>query len=333
MKALSDSFSLPLFDEESPPQTSLRDRLRKVEWSYSKRNELEQCPRRFYFDYYGAAKRRAKNESQKVLLQGLKQLHNRHERTGQILHLIIAQYFRGQSADPLDESAMVRWAQKIFAADLEHSRKAGRNLRVGAGRYPAVQLSEFFHGDAQADELCEAAQEKLFKALQTFAKSKKLSRIRDIRGHSSVRIEKKFKLPAMACRVAGVVDFAANTQVNPGIVDWKIGTPSGAEDDSLQLAIYALWGATEFGKPPETIRIFKAYLGSDDLQPFRCTTNTLENAKRRIGQDALRLLETIEYGNAGRVKAFTACAQPRVCSLCRYLTACEEGREAVYGRN
>jgi PD-(D/E)XK nuclease superfamily len=332
MNTPPDSVVLSLFEEEArAPQTCLRDRLRKVEWSYSKRNELEQCPRRFYFDYYGTAKRRAKNEPQKVFLQSLKQLHNRHERAGQILHFVIAQYFRTQNAEPLDESGMVRWALNVFTGDLEHSKKAGRNLTVGAGRYPAVQLLEFFHGEADAGELCEAAQEKLLAALRTFARSEKLARIRKIRGHSSIRVERRFKLTGLSCRVAGIVDFAANTQANPGIVDWKIGTPTSAEDDSLQLAVYALWGAMEFGMAPETVRIFKAYLGSDDLQRFRCTTDTIEKAKRRIGQDALRLLETVEYGNSGRAEAFTACAQPRVCALCRYLTACKEGMEAVYG--
>jgi len=150
-----------------------------------------------------------------------------------------------------------------------------------------------------------------------------------MRGHPSVLIEKKFNLRNLACRVLGVVDFAARNEGDPGIVDWKIGTGDASDDDSLQLAVYAMWGAETFRCSPHSIRIFKAYLGSGEVNRFRSTEQASNNAQRRILQDAKRMLEMEQYGSAGNIAAFTACAQRRICSLCRYLTVCPEGMEAV----
>ena len=72
-----------------------------------------------------------------------------------------------------------------------------------------------------------AALAKLLKALDTFNKCEALERVREMRGHPSVLIEKKFNLRNLACRVLGVVDFAARNEGDPGIVDWKIGTGDG----------------------------------------------------------------------------------------------------------
>ena len=66
----------------------------RLKWSYSKRDVLEQCPRRFYCQYYGANRGKAKDDPAKQELQQLKLAGNRYTRTGAILHLVIAEYFR-----------------------------------------------------------------------------------------------------------------------------------------------------------------------------------------------------------------------------------------------
>lgn len=324
--------SLPMFDLGEPPEITipLREQLRRIQWSYSKRNELEQCPRKYYFDYFGASARKAKSENRKPLLRKLKSLQNRHERAGKILHLVIARYFRSASEKmPLDEKGMLQWASKLFSTDVTFSRANERELVESQEEFPPAQLLEFFHGQSDAEDLCAAALAKLLKALETFNKCEALEKVRAMRGHPSVLIEKKFNLRNLACRVLGVVDFAARNEGDPGIVDWKIGTGDASDDDSLQLAVYAMWGGETFRCSPHAIRIFKAYLGSGEVNRFRSTEQASNNAQRRILQDAKRMLEMEQYGSAGNIAAFTACAQRRICSLCRYLTVCPEGMEAV----
>ena len=67
-----------------------------LKWSFSKHGVRKQCPRRFYYQYYGGNSRLAKDEADKDLLRRLKLLVNREERTGQLLHLAIATYLPRQ---------------------------------------------------------------------------------------------------------------------------------------------------------------------------------------------------------------------------------------------
>lgn len=55
---------------------------------------MEQCPLRYYFEYYGSHLRMARDEPRKERLRFLKSLSNRHLRTGTIVHLIIRTYFK-----------------------------------------------------------------------------------------------------------------------------------------------------------------------------------------------------------------------------------------------
>ena len=89
MKA-SKAYQPPLFEVPIP----LADQMEKVEWSYSRRSTLNQCARKYYFEYYGSNKYTAVREPLKEQLHFLKQLQNRYERTGFILHLMISQYFK-----------------------------------------------------------------------------------------------------------------------------------------------------------------------------------------------------------------------------------------------
>ena len=328
--------TLPIFDASTPPHRAERfgERLSKAEWSYSKRNELEQCPLKYYNDYYGASARTAKGEPLKELLRKLKRLHNRHERAGQILHVVIARYFRSaRSTSTFDAKDMINWARKLFQTDLQLSRESGREIANPPGKFPPVQLLEFFHGQADAEELCAAAEAKLIRAQQIFSSSPRLKKIRAIRSRDDLRIEKKFWLRGFPCRVTGVVDFAARTEDVPGIFDWKIGEQTAGEDDSLQLTVYALWGAAEFECNAEEVRVFKVFLGGDIVVPYHSRGGSIETAYRRIAQDAERILEMDFYGRSARSRAFSPASQRRICLLCRYLSVCSAGKEAVYGRN
>ena len=331
---VAEELMLPIFEDEAlaSSKPSVLARLKSIEWSYSKRGVLEQCPRKYYFGYYGSAVRKARGEPQKARLRALKKLKNRNERAGEILHRVIAHYFRSAGSHRvMDGKGMADWARKMFSADLAFSRRARGELPQPQGEYPPSQLLEFFHGQIDAEELYRETERRLLSALANFAENRSFASVRALRGEPSVRVEKRFRMSSFPCAVSGVVDLAAEWSGTPGVVDWKIGNRSAGEDDSLQLNVYALWGEAEFSSSPEGVQLFKAFLGSSDLVRYHCTPVTLDRAKMRIVQDALRMATVEDYGRHGEMRAFTACAQPRVCALCPFLTICPEGKECVRG--
>ena len=93
-----------------------------MQWSYSRRSLLEQCPRAYYYQYYGANKRTAKAEPLKDHLHFLKSLTNRHLRSGDIVHLVIRTYLNSlQRKDIWDVSRVLDWARQIFQNDYSYS--------------------------------------------------------------------------------------------------------------------------------------------------------------------------------------------------------------------
>jgi hypothetical protein len=113
-------------------------------------------------------------------------------------------------------------------------------------------------------------------------------------------------------------------------VDWKLGEEDNAGDDSLQLAVYALWAVQTYGYEPRSIRVCKIFLGSEKIVDFRCNDEVLAVARARILQDAERMLLLDKYGKDANANAFTPSAQQAVCRLCSFLKVCPEGKEAAY---
>ncbi len=60
---MTEQLQLSLFnfqDDYLPTQTK-KTNTGKLKWSHSKRSSLEKCPRGYYYKYYGANKRTAKD--------------------------------------------------------------------------------------------------------------------------------------------------------------------------------------------------------------------------------------------------------------------------------
>lgn len=322
---------LSLFEAATlePPPAPLKERLRCVEWSFSRRSTFEQCPQKYYLDYYGGSKRRAPAEAEKPLIRQLKLRQNRYERTGEIVHSAIANYFRlAQKGTIQSAKNLIQQAQRMLAGDVAASQAAQSNgTPSGTASGP---LLEFFNDPTNAETLYEDASKRMSAALQNFASHPRYEKIRNAGRSIGTEVERMFKLTTLPCRVTGIVDFAVRASGKPAVVDWKSGKPSQSEEDSLQLTAYALWGAKNFGGPPEKIAIYKAFLGSGSLVSFPLTQASVEKGKRRILQDVERMIEMHDYGDQGRRRAFTPCAQSKVCILCPYLPICPEGKECQH---
>src|SRR5437899_2263695 len=95
---------------------------KRVAWSYSRRSVFDQCPRRYYYQYYGSDLRTALEEPHKDTLKQLKGLQNRYERVGALLHLAIATYFRqAQAGEILTLPRLLNGIQKMFRDDYTYS--------------------------------------------------------------------------------------------------------------------------------------------------------------------------------------------------------------------
>jgi hypothetical protein len=324
---------LSLFENGTlePSPVPLKERLRSVEWSYSRRNTFEQCLLKYYFDYYGSIKRYAPHEPDKALIRGLKLRQNRYERTGEIIHEVIADYFRAaQNGRVHSLNLMVERAKRSLSDHVTFSRTETGNSSSAVTPAQSAQLVEFCNDREAAEDLYRDAEQRMVSAIQNFEQHSRYEEIRATGRSTPTEIERMFRLKNWPCRVAGVVDFAARACGVPAVVDWKSGKQYHSEDDSLQLTAYSFWGAENFGCPPEKVVVYKAFLSTGELVRYKQTKLSLDKGKRRILQDVERMVEIHQYGVEGRRRAFTPCAQSKVCILCPYLKICPEGKESVH---
>jgi CRISPR/Cas system-associated exonuclease Cas4 (RecB family) len=312
---------------EAPPPSARTD-VAPVTWSYSRRSTLEQCARRYYYQYFGGNKRLARNDPDKETLHFLKVISNRFERSGSLMHLAVSRWLRAlQRGESRDMESLIRWVSGIFAADRAFSRQYpdGDGPQV-EGSFPPVLLREFHYRHPDAEQLCDEAANRMLTALRGFPGNLRFAAFQAGASTPDAIIEGAVRLRTLPCKIEGRIDLAYRQDGRVVVVDWKLSEASGNGDESLQLAVYALWAIEHFGCDPSSLEIYKGYLLSGEVVMFRLDPAILVAAKARVVQDAERMIALEAYGRDGVTDAFTPCAHPAVCSLCPFQRVCPEGR-------
>ena len=292
------------------------------EWSYSRQVTLEQCARKYYYQYYGSILKKSNNDPQKEKLHFLKQLQNRHLLAGDILHRVIRTHlnkFRQGEQWTLDR--LLSWAQKIYRTNLEYSRRYKHGTPLPDEKYPPVLLLEFYYGLPDAKALCAEAEERISTALTNFTTSENLAQFRAGAGKASAMIEKSVRLKETHFTLRGTIDLAYREEDRVVIVDWKVGS-AGSIDDSLQMLAYAWWARREFKCPVDYITPHRVHLADGTVSTFTVSEKDLRRVEARILQDLERMQRADHYGQLGTVGAFTPCAQPKICMLCPFQEVC-----------
>jgi PD-(D/E)XK nuclease superfamily len=224
--AIQKAMSL-LSPEHGATLSRVRDLLPQQRWSYSRRSVLEQCPRRYYYEYYAATVARGRRDPRIERLRRLKSLQNRYERTGTITHLVIATYFRkAQAGDVWKPYRVVDWARAIFRADVDYSTADPEGLSPREGRFPPVLLHEYFYRQRDALELCTAAEERLVAAVRVFFESINLAEFRLAGSQLGALVERNLTVSGLPCKTGGKLDLAFATSGYVTVVDWKLGEPN-----------------------------------------------------------------------------------------------------------
>lgn len=304
-----------------------RDNYAGLNWSYSRRESVDQCTRRYFFQYYADA---LEDAELRTRAQFLKALKNRHLRTGELVHLMIGTYFKKlKQGKRLSADWLSKWARELFQED----RKYSAHIRAGGSpanqQYPPVILDEIVNEVDGQGELLAQSQDQMLRAIQQFFKSEAFLEFRALGASPESHIERKFTLNGFPARVSGKLDLAVGNESSATVVDWKIGRASDGGAESLQLATYGLWAAVQFGVNEENVRIAKAHLLSQDVVEFKADQQAFANARVRILQDLERMVILHRYGRLGVIDAFRPNPQKGVCRLCPFREVCPEGRAVV----
>lgn len=312
---------------EVPETPAREDACAGLRLSYSRRESLDQCTRRYFFQYYGSA---LENSELQAKVQFLKGVKNRHLRTGELVHLVIGTYFKKlKQGKQAFADGLTKWAKELFRQDQVYSVHIRNGGRAASQPFPPVVLDEILNERTGQDRLLVRAEEQLLNSLEQFFKSSAFSDFRVLGASAGSQIERKFSLGGFPGPVSGKVDLAAPSEHGATVVDWKIGSASDGGAESLQLAMYGMWAMKEFGVSGENVRIAKAHLISEEVVEFKADQHAFANARVRILQDFERMGILHGYGKAGAIGAFTPNPQQGVCRLCPFRKICPEGQAVV----
>jgi hypothetical protein len=313
---------------ETPELEGTTDAYAGLNWSYSRREALEHCTRRYFFQYYASTLPTGEFKTKVNFLRGVK---NRYLRTGEIAHLMIATYFKKlKIGRNLSEDWLSKWAKDLLLEDRRYSLHIRNGGAFAQQQFPPTILDEVLNGSEGDEVLLDHAKEQMLGAIQNFFRSPAFAEFRSLGALPEARIECKLSLPGFPVPVTGKIDLAAVSDANATLVDWKIGGSSDGGTESLQLATYGFWATTEFRTDEQNVRIVKAYLTTGEVVQFNIDLKAFVNARVRILQDLERMVILHRYGKSALIEAFTPNPQEGVCRLCPFREVCPEGKAAIH---
>lgn len=310
--------------EKTGPSLSVQDATRSVKWSYSRRAVLEQCSRRYYYQYFGANKNTAKKEPAKEMIHFLKtRVQSRYLVSGSALHTVIKTYFfKARQGDRWDADRLVGFAKKIYGESWQYSQQHPDGKISPAVQYLPSLLQEYYYEVPESDQLCAAEEKRLLDAVRSFATNELYQTFRSAGCENISLVEEKVQLANFPCKASGKIDLAFTDERSASVLDWKLGHADGVGDESLQLAFYALWAVDHFQSKPEDLRLYKVHLASNEIVYFPLHPEILASARTRILQDAERMSFLESYGSGAVVEAFSRCEKPLVCRDCLFRSVC-----------
>lgn len=319
--------------------------------SHSKRDLLETCPRRYFYEYYASSlkerpdKKRVRvqrtlfedqstestttfSSDRIALARQLKQLSGCFLLAGDILHQLIALHLKKRSGWP------VQWflgkASERFDQAVTFSRDPVTNASLADQQYPPPMLMEFFYNDPKADERSSEARHKLLGAIRNFFETASIVELSQKLLAGDSRIEVRIALEKLdGFGIDGWVDFAGRDERGVQVVDWKMGRMTGNRD-SLQLVTYGWWAAKEYGVDPTCVRVRRVFLADPTIEEDRpLSESLLRRGKARIVQDVELMKQMDVYGQAGNEEAFSPCEIENVCRQCKYQALCPASRSGL----
>ncbi|MGH7163627.1 MAG: PD-(D/E)XK nuclease family protein [Planctomycetota bacterium] len=293
-------------------------------WSLSRHRTFQDCPRRYWYHYYGSWGGWAPDapaEARELYL--LKNITNFDLAAGDCVHRAIEralqQWARGVATDP--EQA-VAWCKQEMQRALEESR-------AEAWRENPKRCTRFFehhYGPPPDRATLERVAAKVGTSVRGFFGSAAYARIRETDPADWLPIEKLDSFVFEGTKVFAVPDFACRSDGEVILFDWKTGRRDDRNDD--QVALYTLFAVAKWGADASKVRGAPVYLlEGGPFEPQRITPGDLDRvgALVRSSIEAMRSRLSDAAANVALREAYGA-RPGAVCRRCPFRGVCPDAR-------
>ena len=291
-------------------------------WSFSRHLTFQECPRKYWFNYYGAWggwEHDAPAQARELYL--LKKISNLHMLAGDVVHRAIAgvlnAFARGEKADPEET---VAWCKaEMQRAFSESKQEMWRENPKGFTR-----LHEHHYGPKPDLPFLQKIGKKIGTCVRAFFKSRPFALIRETDPRNWLSVETLDTFDFEGTEVFAVPDFACPSGDDVVVFDWKTGWPS--KTHRSQVILYGLYGVQKWGVARETLLAAPIYLlKGGDFSDRRITEEDEERVCGLIRDSIAKMRDRLQdpQGNVAVRESFHP-YPGRVCRSCPFRSVCPE---------
>lgn len=307
-----------------PSSFSLPVAILENEFSWSRRREdvFLACPRQYFYEYYASWGGWREDAAPRVReLYILKQLVTRPMWAGEVVHRCIQ-----RTLDYLRRGIPPLGVEKILELVLDEMRGAFRSSRSGMYRRRPKTLALFEHeyGWEVRDEEWRETRDLVMRCLHTFYASAIYADLARLPADAWLEVEQLASFDLDGVKVWVKLDCSHREARQIRILDWKTGRIS-PEDQTVQLALYALYAAGRWGAAPANLKMIEYNLAHDEPMECRITEESLDEVRRHVQgsvADMRKLLRVSERNIPREEEAFELAASEAPCRRCKYRRLC-----------
>jgi hypothetical protein len=295
----------------------------KFNWSVSRDNVFQECPRQYYFQYYGSwggwefdAPERVRN------LYVLKQLKTRAMWVGQVVHDCIK-----RSLDNISRGIPVLPVEEILSITRDRMRQDFRSSRSGAyWENPRSNCGLYEHEYAidVSDDEWRAAADQVDRCLRNFYQSETYDGLRELPREDFLEIEEFSKFDLDGDEVTIKLDCAVREHDRIVIYDWKTGRTERL-GLSFQMACYAYYASNAYRIPVNHVETRRFELLRNEVYTESVGEASLDELLGYIRgsiKDMKSLLDDPDK-NVASEENFAKVEKREVCYRCNFLKVCK----------
>lgn len=293
-------------------------------WSVSRDNLLGECPRKYFFNYYGhwgGWLEDAPERTRQIYV--LKQLVNRATWVGQVVHACIARSLqnlsRGVPLLPIEEIV------KITRSGMRQEFRESRDGRYRSN--PKIHRGFFEHEyevDVPDSDWKESA-DTIESCLRNFYDSQVFERFRQTDPSYFLEVEEFSSIHLDGVEILMKLDCATREGSKIIIWDWKTGKREADTGLSLQLGCYAYYAKAQFRADLSQVEARRFDLYRNKLYKDALTGSSLDEILDYVRgsiKDMQGLLDDVALNTASEER-FRKVAREKVCLKCNFFRVCK----------
>ncbi len=292
-------------------------------WSKSRAEIFAECPRKYFYAYYGAwGGWSAKPNTKERTLYVLKQLMTRQMWVGATVHNClrwILTTLRETGVAPTEEAALGALGKRL-QLDFQNS---GEGLYwENPKKIPGLLEHEYDHLEVE-DHVWARTFERALETISAFYHSDAFRILQSLHPEDWLEIEKLGSFDVDGVKVWVQLDCAFHIQQGLQVIDWKTGR-ADLDATRAQLALYSWYASQTWQLEPENIFPQEVNLRTGEIIAHQFTQSDFDQLRQTISTSvaAMRALLDDAEQNLATEENFPMSESDAPCHTCAFRRIC-----------